>query len=259
MSAEGELVEELELWRGAGKKPRLFLRDDDAVSDTPALRRLFAASERAGAPLLLACIPALADESLGAALRGFPLATAAVHGFAHTNHAPKGEKPCELGIHRPLGTVIAELRQGRKRLAELSGGAAPQILVPPWNRIHDDVAAHAHEAGFAAISAHGWLVAPPPHRLASVNAHLDIIHWSGGRKGRDWAWIASELERALREARLRGWRAIGILGHHLAHDETAWRGLDEIMRFAAANGVKWVSAENLIGEPAEAPAPLTQA
>jgi hypothetical protein len=240
-------------------RPRFFLRDDDAISDTPALRQLFAASEIAGAPLLLACIAALADESLGSALRSFGLATAAVHGYAHANHAPKGEKPCELGIHRQTDTVVAELREGREKLGVLAGGKISAILVPPWNRIHDAIAARVHEAGFSAISAHGWLTAPPPHRLAVVNAHIDIIHWSGGRKGRDWAWVSAELHKALREARLRGGRAVGILAHHLVHDEAAWRVLGETSAFAAANGIEWVAADNLIPEPAETPAPVSQA
>lgn len=259
MSPDIALAQELEIWRAAGKTPRLFLRDDDAIADTPALRSLFDACEKAGAPLLLASIPAHADASLGAAVRGFALATGAVHGFAHTSHAPKGEKPCELGPHRPIETVIGELKVGRERLAELFGSKLSAILVPPWNRIHDEVAARVHEAGFKAISAHGWLTEPPPHALASINAHIDIIHWSGGRTGRDWPWIAGELAKALREARLRGWRAVGILAHHLAHDEAAWLALGRITGFAAENGVTWVAAESLLEEPAEAPAPLVQA
>ncbi|HSO46486.1 MAG TPA: polysaccharide deacetylase family protein [Rhizobiaceae bacterium] len=259
MNPDIALAQELESWRAAGKLPRLFLRDDDAIADTPALRRLFKACEKAGAPLLLASIPAHADASLGAAVRGFALAKSAVHGYAHTNHAPKGEKPCELGRHRPINTVIGELKAGREKLLELFGGKLSAILVPPWNRIHDEVAARVHEAGFNGISAHGWLSAPPPHTLAVINAHIDIIHWSGGRTGRNWPWLAGELEKALREARLRGWRAVGILTHHLAHDDAAWLALDRIAGFAAANGMIWVAADSLLEEPTEAPAPLGQA
>ncbi len=251
------LESELGNWQAAGKKPRFFLRDDDAIEDTPALRALFDASERAGAPLLLASIPAHAKPSLGAAVRGFGLARGAVHGYAHANHSPAGQKPCELDHYRQLEVVLAELRQGREKLLALFGGELSGLLVPPWNRIHDAVARHVHEAGFTGISAHGWLTQPPVHGLASVNAHIDIVHWSGGRKGRDWAWMSVELARALREARVRGYRAIGILTHHLVHDEQAWLVLDETVAFAAQNGIGWVAADTLAMEPAEAPAPLS--
>ena len=251
------LESELDHWRAAGKAPRLFLRDDDAIEDTPALRKLFAACERAHAPLLLASIPAHAQPGLGEAVRGFALATGAVHGFAHANHAPAGQKPCELDHYRPLEVVLGELRRGREKLLDLFGGSLSGLLVPPWNRIHDEVARHVHEAGFTGISAHGWLTQPPVHRLASVNVHIDIVHWSGGGKGRDWPWMAGELAKALREARLRGHRAIGILTHHLVHDEQAWQVLDEIVAFAKLNGMAWVAADALAKEPAEAPAPLS--
>jgi hypothetical protein len=250
---ESELLE----WQAAGKTPRFFLRDDDAIEDTPALRRLFDASERAAAPLLLASIPAHAQPSLGRAVRGFALATGAVHGHAHSNHAPAGQKPCELDQYRPLDVVLGELRHDREKLLDLFGGRLSGLLVPPWNRIHDAVAEHVHEAGFTGISAHGWLTQPPVHRLASVNAHIDIVHWSGGRKGRDWAWMETELARALREARLRGYRAIGILTHHLVHDDQAWLVLEETIAFAAHNGIGWVAADMIALEPAEVPAPLS--
>jgi hypothetical protein len=258
MSAD-PLEHELAAWDAAGKGPRFFLRDDDAIEDTPALRRLFEASESAGAPLLLASIAAHARPSLGEAVRGFGLASGAVHGFAHANHAPVGQKPCELDHYRPLATVMGELGAARDNLLALFGGRLSGLLVPPWNRIHDAVAAHVHELGFTGISAHGWLTHPPVHRLASVNAHIDIVHWSGGAIGRDWPWMAGELATALCEARLRGFRAIGILTHHLVHDDAAWRVLAETIAFAAQNGIGWVAADTLIGEPAEEPAPLHQA
>lgn len=253
---EAALERELSVWNEAGKTVRFFLRDDDAIADTPALRRLFRFCEKQGVALLLACIPKLADASLGAAVRGFPLATGAVHGFAHASHTPKGEKPCELDRYRPLASVLGELRQGRQRLGDLFGGKLSGLVVPPWNRIHDEVAVHVHEAGFAGISAHGWLSGPPPLKIASVNAHVDIVHWSGGRTGRHWDWVAGELATALREARRRGWRAVGILAHHLAHDEQAWAVLQQVGGFAAARRIEWIAADALVSEPAEQPVAL---
>jgi hypothetical protein len=254
--AGARLRQELERWRAQGRTPRFFLRDDDAVSDTPALRTLFAQCEQSDAPLLLAAIPEPADESLGRAVRAFGLATGAVHGFAHRNNAPKGEKTCELDRYRDVSIVLGELREGRARLMALFGGRLSGLLVPPWNRIHDELAISVHSAGFRGISAHGWLVVPPPHLLATVNAHIDIIHWSGGGRARSPDWVANELAVNLGEARLRGWRAIGILAHHLAHDDAAWAVLGDIFAFARSHEIAWVAADGLIGGPAETAGPL---
>jgi len=244
---------EMERWQQAGQQPRLFLRDDDAVAATPALDRLTRVIRRHEVPLLLASIPAHAEESLGAAVRGEELITGAVHGWAHRDHSPIGEKPSELGPHRPPETVLGELRRGRERLGELFGGQLSELLVPPWNRIDETVLALAGEAGFGGVSAHGWLDATPP--VAMVNVHIDIIHWSGGRVGRSAEWIAAELARNLAEARKRGYRAIGILTHHLDHDEAAWAGLEAILsRLGPQNATwhaEWIGADDLIGEPAE--------
>lgn len=247
--AWADVAAELVHWRAAGRRPRLFLRDDDAVSDTPALRRLLALVRHHDVPLLLASIPAHADASLGRLAGGEPLVTGAVHGWAHVSHSPIGQKPCELGRDRPIEIVLAEIARGREILGELLGGRLSGLLVPPWNRIHREVLERIGEAGFAGVSAHGWLEAPAP--VTPVNVHVDIIHWSGGRVGRDIGWIAAELLRNLQIARRKGFRAVGILTHHLTHDEQAWAGIEAILGWFAASRADWVSADSLIGEPAE--------
>jgi hypothetical protein len=245
--ADAELGAELERWRASGMRPRLFLRDDDAVDDTPALRRLFAACERAGAPLLLAAIPALATPALGRVAMDHPLVMPAVHGYAHASHSPRGEKPCEIGRHRAPETVLSELAAGRNRLLDLCAGTISGLLVPPWNRIHDELVGRIGEAGFAGISAHGW------ERRAGarfVNAHIDIVHWSAGGAGRTGEWLLGELARNLGAARALGGRAVGILTHHRAHDETAWAGLDLIFSIFAGEA-RWVAADDLLARAQE--------
>jgi len=248
MSEAAWLAVETELAHWTGEKPRLFLRDDDAVSDTPALQRLFELAARHDAPLLLAAIPAHSDASLGRAVRAAPLVTGAVHGWAHVSHAPQGRKPCELGGDRPVETVLGELRAGREKLGELFGGRLSGLVVPPWNRIEAPVLARIGEAGFKGVSAHGWLDAPSP--VPSVNAHLDVVHWSAGGVGRDLEWVFSELARNLSEARLRGNRAVGLLTHHLAHDEAAWTAIGSVMERIDGRA-RWVAADELIGETPE--------
>lgn len=243
---------ELAAWQVDGRRPRLFWRDDDAVADTQQLRRLIALAERHEAPLLVAAIPAHAEPSLGALLRASARTTGAVHGWAHADHAPVGEKPCEIGRHRPLETVLGELRAGREKLGDMLDGRVSGLLVPPWNRIHDEVLAHIGEAGFAGVSTHGWADARVP--AATVNVHVDNIHWSGGRVGREAEWIFAELARNLGEARRRGHRAVGVLTHHLAHDEKAWAGIETILEHLGHGRADWVAADDLLGETA-APGP----
>lgn len=251
------LETELQQWRAANQTARLFLRDDDAIADTGALRKLFEICEQSQTPLMLATIPDPAEPSLGKAVASFGLATAAVHGFRHANYSPKGEKSCELGRHRSLQVVIGELVQGRAKLLDLFDGKLSALLVPPWNRIHDEIAENVSKAGFSGISAHGWLTRPPAHNLANANVHLDIMHWSGGRVGRSHEWVIASLASALGEARRRGWRATGILAHHLVHDEQAWAVLRQITKIARDHELRWISAEVLIDEPAEQPMPTT--
>jgi peptidoglycan/xylan/chitin deacetylase (PgdA/CDA1 family) len=241
---------EFENWANAGRKPRFFLRDDDAFCDSPALRRLITICNKYQAPLLLAAIPARADISLGRLVRGEALITGAVHGYAHVSHSHIGEKPCELSRRRSSKTILAELTTGRKKLLNLFDGKVSGLLVPPWNRIHDEAVPLAARAGFSGISSHGWPEDAKPGEgggpLPRINTHIDIIHWSAGGIGRNNAWVISEIARNLNYARINNYAAIGILTHHRNHDEQAWNVLELIMRYHCAAHCKWVSADALL-------------
>ena len=50
------------------------------------------------------------------------------------------------------------------------------------------------------------------------------------RQGRPPEWIRGELLRRLSQARARGGAPIGILSHHLDHDDRAWRTLEGLLR-----------------------------
>src|SRR5919206_2172704 len=119
---------ELDLWAEAGRSARLWLRDDDAVAPTPALDALIALAEDFEIPVLLAVIPAFADEALARRLDGARLVRPAVHGYAHANHAGAQEKKQELGPHRPRAVVLGELAAGRARLAALFRARPPPVL-----------------------------------------------------------------------------------------------------------------------------------
>lgn len=248
----------------ARKNPAVFwLRDDDAVEPTPALERLLGL----GMPTTLAVIPASTGAALGVHLAGraipgdapptpfgagdagggrppnAPLsATAgvsvAVHGWAHTNHAPAGQKSQELGAHRPLTQVLAELADGLSRLRALHGPRLVPLLVPPWNRIAPGVVAGLPDLGFRALSVFG---ANRPGPLPEVNTQVDLIDWRGTRGGRPPALLEAEIIAAMAEG------PVGILAHHLVHDAAAWNFLGALVTLTAAHpGARWVPVTSLM-------------
>jgi hypothetical protein len=246
--------EELAAWSAVGRTAGLWLRDDDAVADTAPLRRLGALATRYRAPVLLAIIPAGATTGLADFISGEPLLDPAVHGYAHRNHAPPGEKAQEFPLHRGVEVIRAELGAGRRRLAELFGQRLTGIYVPPWNRISAEVAELLPDAGFSALSAFGSRrLLAPGQRLSEINTHVDIIDWRGNRGGRDPGWLAHELAAQLALARAQNRNHVGVLTHHLVHDDAAWRFLELLMAFAAEQDtVQWCRAPDLIapGSPA---------
>jgi hypothetical protein len=242
------VCDELAIWSSAGRKARLWLRDDDATEDTPSLRRYGELIAAYDVPLLLAVVPAHATTRLADHLASRPLFDPAVHGYAHADHAPAGEKPQEFPVGRGPDVIRGELEAGRRRLIELFGARLAGIYVPPWNRISAEVARLLPDLGFSALSAFGGrsLLDSNP-RLREINTHLDIIDWRGNRGGRDHAWLARELAQQLSLAREQGRDQVGVLTHHLVHDEVAWRFLELLLAFAAdQRAILWCRAVDLI-------------
>lgn len=245
------LREELARWQRAGQLARLWLRDDDAVTVTPALQQLASLCAAYGVPYLIAAIPAHADESLAAFLSGQQLAEVAAHGWSHRNHAGAGAK-AEFPVDRPAAEILHDLHAARARIDSLFRAQAVPIYVPPWNRIAPEIAALLPAAGFCAVSALGrehvgreqGTTAAPPH----VNVHLDIIDWRGSRGGREPDALIAELASHLAWAREDRRSAIGILTHHLVHDDRAWRFLEELFTETADHiAVRWMPARDLLG------------
>ncbi len=217
-----------------GTRLRFWLRDDDAVDVTPALERLSDLCAVAGLPVLLAVIPAGITADLAGWLAAQPLFTPCQHGLAHTNHAASGERACELGGDRPDAVVLAELRAGRGRLRAALGPVAPSdILVPPWNRIRDSLVPQLPALGFTALST---FKGPQPRvALPRLDCDLDIIDWRNGRHGRSDEDLCARLVRLIDGAIATG-EAIGLLTHHLAHDEAAWGFLARLLARLQGDG-----------------------
>jgi hypothetical protein len=229
----------------AGGIVEVWLRDDDAVTVTPALDRLTELCDQYGMPILLAVIPEPADEKLSTFVGIHPLLTPTQHGFNHTNHALPGQRARELGGGRPIAAVISDLQRGLEKLSGLFGSRMTAILVPPWNRIDDDLLPLLPGLGFQAISTFGARQERAPG-LAAINCDLDIIDWKNGRRCHPHEKLARRLADLV--AAGEGSRhSIGLLTHHLAHDEEAWIFLDacfaRLQRHAA---VRFITAEQLL-------------
>jgi len=123
------LEAELNAWSDAGRVASFWWRDDDAVSAGPRLDQLIDISSNSG--LLLAVIPMHLNPSLTTAVANAPHVYVAQHGYAHINHAPRGLGlgAWELGMHRGLETVMAEIETGRATLEDRFQSQFLQVLV----------------------------------------------------------------------------------------------------------------------------------
>jgi hypothetical protein len=234
-----ELIGELDRCADAGQHVAFWLRDDDAVTVTSALDRLVELAGQWGVPVVLAVIPMLAEPELAVRLGKLSLTRVASHGFAHRNHAPAGEKKQELGGHRPAATVLDELAIGLERLEALFPGQVVPMLVPPWNRIAAELLPGLPGLGLRYLSTFGQ---DSPHKpvpkLVQVDCQLDIIDWRT-RRSHPHEVLAGRLAALMRQ-RAGAPAPLGILSHHLVHDEAAWRFLADLFRLTAGHeAVSW--------------------
>lgn len=236
---------ELDRWQAAGKTARFWLRDDDAIEPTPALEKLLKSTADANVPLTLAVIPASTGEPLAARLADERQVLVALHGWSHTNHAGPDEKKQELGAHRAPDIVLRELRDGLAILQRLFGPHFISMLVPPWNRINSALIAELPALGLENLSVYGPAKAGSPIRL--LNTHVDIMNWHGIRGGRPHEELVADVVKELQARFDDDAEPIGILTHHLVHDETAWAFLSELLAETSAHpAVVWKSAAALI-------------
>lgn len=236
------LRQELARWAQAGRKPVFWLRDDDAVEPTPALDRILSLTERFRVPLLLASIPAHATQALAERLKSEDRVTVGVHGWSHDNHAPTNQKKQELGSHRPDSAVLDDLRRGLIRIRRLFGKRAVPVLVPPWNRIDPALLPALPSLGFRALSVYG---PPKPAPLVMINSTVDIMDWHGAR-GCLPTQVLIELIVAQLRAAFIGNEAIGVLTHHLVHDDAAWVFLEHLFEITCDCNTQWLSYDALL-------------
>lgn len=240
------LKSELERWERYEKQARFWLRDDDAVVPTGALDRLLALANAYSVPITLAVIPKESGPTLARHLQNAPGISVAIHGWSHKNHAPLGEKKQELGLHRGADVVLEELRRGTAHLATLYGERFTRVLVPPWNRIDTQLLPHIAGIGIAGLSTFG-----PEHEtpLPAINTHVDLIDWKETRRGRNSAELVADIVYRLRHVFENG-GSVGILSHHLVHDEAAWLFLERLFSLTSRReGCIWMPVSNLLSDP----------
>jgi hypothetical protein len=232
------LGRELGRWAAAGTPASLWWRDDDAAEVTPPLERLLTLATEQAVPLALAVVPGLLSDELAARLAGCPSVTVLQHGWRHANHAAGGEGGWELGDHRPLAEVAAELEQGRERLREAFDDRFLPVLVPPWNHISEPVVQALPGLGFSGLSTFGARerVTPAPG-LVQVNAHCDPISWKSGACFAGTAKALGELIGHLQERRSGAadpQEPTGLVTHHLQMDEASWEFVTLLLQRIAA-------------------------
>lgn len=240
------LEAELEAWSAAGRIARFWWRDDDATAPSAPLDRLLTLA--GDVPLALAVIPSTATEALADRLATADIVTVLQHGIAHINHAVPPAKKAELGADRPAAALATALDAGRRRLEALFGRRFRPVLVPPWNRIADDLVALLPQAGFIGLSTAGpRRQAEPVPGLRQVNSHLDPIDWHGTRRCRPVGDLIAETVRLLASRRRGGLdEPVGLLTHHLLDDPATERfaaDLADLVRTHPA--AAWVSAGDL--------------
>jgi hypothetical protein len=260
MTDWADLDSELDRWEGVGRHATFWWRDDDAVTVTPALQRLFdMAVPPTGrpVPLALAVIPVLADDALARALHAVDHTVALQHGYAHANQAAASEKKAEFGPGRDSALAAQELLKGSQRMRELFADRALPVLVPPWNRIDPALIGRLGELGIAGLSTYG------PRKTAIdgivvVNTHVDIIDWHNGRR---FLGVEQCLQLAIRHLAARRAGQVdaeeptGLLTHHLVHDADAWSFLPAFLQRTNRHpAVRWMDARQLFGCSSDAAA-----
>lgn len=241
----------LERARDRGCPIRFWWRDDDAVADTPVLDRLLTLTRRYNAGIGLAVIPRDLRASLASRLAEESSAFALVHGWSHDNHAPPEAKKAEFGQHRPVETLEAEAQHALQAARERLGAKLLPVFVPPWNRVSGALIPCLPRRGFAGLSTFtDRSAASPAPGLLQINTHVDPIDWRGSRSAVEPERIIASLTGAI-ERRIAGQsdldEPIGLLTHHLVHDEVIWMLCEGLIAHLAERNIHFLRPDACFG------------
>lgn len=216
--------------RDEGRALRVWWRDDDATAWTPELARLLAFAESCAMPIALATVPGTLDPGLLRLLAdAHPLVMVLQHGNRHRNEARDGERAVECGGFRPTEAILADLHRGRHRLAEAFGERFLPVMVPPWNRIEERIAAALPGAGYVGLSGFGSAGERREDGFTIANSHLDVLRWKGGARFAGEGKLLAAMDEWLDDPAAGGDAPFGLLTHHLDHDDATWQFLERLL------------------------------
>ncbi|WP_112663153.1 glycosyltransferase [Microvirga flavescens] len=232
--------------RASNIEPLFWWRDDDAVAHTSQLDRLLSLSTRYATGIALASIPGKIEPSFVERVKGEQGVDILVHGLTHRSHAPAGEKKAEFGEHRPLEFMKRDVLEGLRLTRQAFGAKALPVFVPPWNRISPSLVQSLGQLGFRGLSTFRDRTRPEPAPgLLQINTHIDPIDWHGTRSLIEPDALIATLAAAIMrrsQGAADAEEPIGLLTHHLVHDEAVWTFCERLLDHLSRNNVGFVFA-----------------
>ena len=240
-----QLDDEINLWQSPVE---FWWRDDDACKDSSPLRQLISLAHTSDIPVHLAVIPQQLDASLEVikAKEFQQLCYVMQHGINHQSHATENQRKVELGGSYPLPQLEIDLDHGRQLLLQHFDTQYVDVLVPPWNRLSDELIPKLSAIGYQRLSVLG--PRPKTDSIQQLNVHLDIINWKQRQFAGDDS-IITALTEHLRRKRLGDIdisEPCGLMTHHLDHDPACWDFLERFFSWSAQhNNIHWISGSEL--------------
>jgi hypothetical protein len=187
---------------------RFWWRDDDICTPTAESTRLFQLATEFDIPLVLAVIPEKAEGKLVRHFNEFPKLRYRIwqHGLSHDNRAPEEHRSCEL--IEPID--LARLHKAKAKLKILFPDHFDPIMVPPWNRYDPDLEPLLLTE-FDKISVLGQ-----NHTPHFINVHLNLMKI-------DAEGFVDQVAKHTQDY-------LGIMTHHLRHEEQHWDLLKKIFQ-----------------------------
>lgn len=238
------LSEELAQWERAGRVATFWWRDDDAPASATHLERMLAVGRAWGVSCGLAVVPTRDLRQLHAQLLHDPVAQVLLHGYTHTNHAPEGAPPSELGPERPVDEICDELRAGREILYARFGHRFVPMLVPPWHGVGAELLRRLPALDLPLYSVKG-----PPQDVQVPGLTHFPMHFEVGV---DEAGALKALCEHLRARRLGTVpdEPTGVLTHHWALTDDVFVFLERILELVRDHpATRWLRPSELLTVP----------
>jgi len=255
MQFDAQLERELDAWSAAGLKARFWWRDDDAVTDTPQLRRLLGIARERGIAPAIAVVPERADDSL---VSVFDTAECSVwqHGWGHYSYTAG-----EFGEGRALDLMVNDAQTGQRSLDRLFGPLGWQrVFVPPFHLLSVRFKELIPSLGYLGVSA-GVQLTPAIDGVVEVNAEIDVMNWPEGKMfdaEEICGMVVDQLE-ARRTGGVPADRPIGLLTHHLVFGEKEWDFISTLFQYLGSHfAAEFLRAETLFDMRASPRVPASE-